>query len=98
MKTLVTGGCGFIGSNFINYLFNKTAFNGIVINIDKLTYAGNPENLKNISNKYSNNRYFFECIDIANYDELDKVFVKYSPEIIVHFATESHVDSSKIGQ
>lgn len=48
MKILVTGGCGFIGSNFINYLFNKTAFNGIVINIDKLTYAGNPENLKNM--------------------------------------------------
>lgn len=97
MKILVTGGCGFIGSNFINYLFNKTAFNGIVINIDKLTYAGNPENLKNISNKYFNNRYFFECIDIANYDELDKVFIKYGPEIIVHFAAESHVDRSIIG-
>ena len=56
---LVTGGAGFIGSNFIQYLFNLNDFEGKVINIDKLTYAGNLENLKEINSKFLGKRYFF---------------------------------------
>ncbi len=91
---LITGGSGFIGSNFINYLFNIDNFDDKIINVDKLTYAGNPENLKEISEKYKNSRYFFEKVDIVNYDELKQIFKKYEPEFIVHFAAESHVDRS----
>ena len=91
---LITGGSGFIGSNFINYLFNLKDFNGKIINIDKLTYAGNPENLNEIQNKYLNKRYFFEKTDITNYTNLEAVFYKYKPDTIVHFAAESHVDRS----
>ena len=97
-KTIfVTGGCGFIGSNFIHYLFKQNDFNGTVINIDKLTYAGNPENLLEIVNKYEGNRYFFKKVDICNYKELDLVFQKYQPDCVVHFAAESHVDRSILG-
>ena len=56
---MVTGGAGFIGSNFIRYVFEKTDFQGKIINVDKLTYAGNPENLSDIAAKFSGNRYFF---------------------------------------
>ena len=93
-KILVTGGSGFIGSNFINYIFSLKSFDGKIINIDKLTYAGNPENLKEIRNKHLNNRYFFEKTDITNYENLEIVFNKYKPDIIIHFAAESHVDRS----
>ncbi|MCK4664918.1 MAG: dTDP-glucose 4,6-dehydratase [Bacteroidales bacterium] len=96
-KILVTGGSGFIGSNFIHYLFKKSEFTGIILNVDKLTYAGNQENLKHVSKKYSDRKYFFERIDIANYDKLKTIFQKYNPDIIVHFAAESHVDRSIIG-
>ncbi len=96
-KILITGGCGFIGSNFINYLFSKDDFNGIVINIDKLTYAGNPENLKEISEKHLYSKYFFEKVDITNYKKLEQIFNKYKPDTIVHFAAESHVDRSITG-
>ena len=91
---LITGGSGFIGSNFINYLFTLKDFDGKIINVDKLTYAGNHENLKEISEKFQNSRYFFEKVDIVNYDKLEQIFIKYKPEIIVHFAAESHVDRS----
>ena len=91
---LITGGCGFIGSNFIQYLFNKSDFKGNVINVDKLTYAGNPENLNSIETKYGNSRYFFEKIDIVDYSELENIFKKYDIDCIVHFAAESHVDRS----
>lgn len=94
---LVTGGSGFIGSNFINYLFSLDDFKGKIINIDKLTYAGNPKNLKEISNKYLNERYFFEKKDIADYEKVQEVFNKYNPDIVVHFAAESHVDRSILG-
>jgi dTDP-glucose 4,6-dehydratase len=98
MRTvLVTGGAGFIGSNFIHYLFGLDEFNGKIVNLDSLTYCGNLDNLKNISDEYYNTRYFFEKIDIVNYAELKQIFEKYEPDIIVHFAAESHVDRSIFG-
>ena len=93
-KILITGGSGFIGSNFINYLFRLDDFSGTIINVDKLTYAGNPENLKVVSDKYINRRYFFEKKDIIDYGQMEQIFQKYNPDIIVHFAAESHVDRS----
>jgi dTDP-glucose 4,6-dehydratase len=88
MKILVTGGLGFIGSNFIRYLLNKYP-NYEVINIDKVTYAGNPENLTDIE---GNPNYSFVKGDICNQELIDKI-VK-SVDGIIHFAAESHVDRS----
>lgn len=94
---LITGGCGFIGSNFIQYIFNQSDFEGNVINVDKLTYAGNPENLKSIDEKYGDSRYFFEKVDIAEFSEVEALFEKYEIDCIIHFAAESHVDRSITG-
>ncbi len=94
---LVTGGCGFIGSNFIHYLLEQEKFEGTIINNDKLTYAGNPDNLKEIEKVYGKSRYFFEKVDIANFSELKRVFDKYDIDCIIHFAAESHVDRSITG-
>lgn len=97
MKTiLVTGGAGFIGSNFIRYVFEKAKFKGRVVNLDKLTYAGNPENLADIARKY-NGRYTFVKGDICDFKLLNEVFKKYKPEAVAHFAAESHVDRSIFG-
>jgi len=93
-KILITGGCGFIGSNFIHFLFGKSSFQEKIINIDKLTYAGNRENLAEIEEKFLNKRYFFEQVDICNHQQLEKIFQKYEPDVIIHFAAESHVDRS----
>jgi len=93
---LVTGGAGFIGSNFIHYLFEKTSFKGNIINVDKLTYAGNLNNLKSIEDKLGN-RYFFEHIDICDEEGIDKIFQDHSIDCVVHFAAESHVDRSILG-
>jgi len=90
---LVTGGAGFIGSNFIRYVFENTGFEGKIVNIDKLTYAGNLENLADINEKYSD-RYVFERVDICDYDRVEDIFKRYSPDAVVHFAAESHVDRS----
>lgn len=91
MKTyLVTGGAGFIGSNFILYMLKK--YKDIkIINIDKLTYAGNLENLKNIE---SDDRYSFIQADICDKDLIKSVFQKYKIDYVVNFAAESHVDRS----
>lgn len=86
---LVTGGSGFIGSALIRYLIKNTKNN--IVNIDKLTYAGNKESLESIAN---NSRYFFEEVDICNKDQIDRVFNTYKPNIIMHLAAESHVDNS----
>ncbi len=94
---LVTGGCGFIGSNFIRYIFNKTNYTGNIINIDKLTYAGNPKNLVDISKKYKNKRYFFEKQDICDFSNLENIFKKFNVDAVIHFAAESHVDRSIFG-
>lgn len=91
MKTyLVTGGAGFIGSNFILYMLNKYK-NIRVINLDKLTYAGNLQNLKSIE---SDIRYDFIQGDICDSKIINKIFKDYEIDYIVHFAAESHVDRS----
>ena len=94
---MVTGGAGFIGSNFIHHLFKQTDFTGCIINVDKLTYAGNLENLIEIDKQFGGNRYFFEKVDIKNYDDIKAVLKKYDIDTIIHFAAESHVDRSIFG-
>ncbi|MFW6180103.1 MAG: dTDP-glucose 4,6-dehydratase [Spirochaetota bacterium] len=96
-RVMVTGGAGFIGSNFIRYLFRKTGFGGTVINADALTYAGNLENLADIQSEYGGGRYLFERVDIADYEALLGAFRKHRPDTVVHFAAESHVDRSIYG-
>jgi dTDP-glucose 4,6-dehydratase len=91
---IVTGGAGFIGSNFIHYLFSLSDFDGIVINLDKLTYAGNLESLSDIEAEHGATRYFFEHTDICNNAAIKGIFQKYRPDTIVNFAAESHVDRS----
>ncbi|KLI53112.1 dTDP-glucose 4,6-dehydratase [Brachyspira hyodysenteriae] len=93
---LVTGGCGFIGSNFIRYILEKSDYKGNIINIDALTYAGNRENLIDIEKKYKD-RYFFEKVNICDDKKINEIFSKYNPDCIVHFAAESHVDRSIYG-
>ena len=94
---LVTGGSGFIGSNFIKFILRKTDFNGKVLNVDSLTYAGNPENLEDIEKEFGGKRYFFRKIDICNYEEIKEAIEKFEINVIVHFAAESHVDRSIFG-
>jgi len=90
---LVTGGCGFIGSNFIRYLIHHREFSGRIINVDKLTYAGNPENLTDIASEFAS-KYTFRKTDICNAAELEKIFMEYDIDAVCHFAAESHVDRS----
>lgn len=93
---LVTGGCGFIGSNFIRYLFNETSFSGNIINADSLTYAGNPFSLSDIATKFKD-RYIFEQVDIRQFEKVVPLFREYDIDTVVHFAAESHVDRSILG-
>ncbi len=90
---LVTGGCGFIGSNFIRYLLGDSDFSGRVVNMDKLTYAGNPENLSGVENDASG-RYIFIKADICDQEIVARIFDDYEIDSICHFAAESHVDRS----
>jgi dTDP-glucose 4,6-dehydratase len=94
---LVTGGAGFIGTNFIRYLFGKAGFDGRVVNLDALTYAGNPENLTDIQKTQGGKRYFFERGDICDRERVEGIFSKYGVDAVVHFAAESHVDRSILG-
>ncbi len=104
---LVTGGAGFIGSNFIHYLFglssangnlfNDANFSGNVVNVDCLTYAGNLESLKDVEEKFGGKRYFFEKVDICNRSEIERILKQYDIDTIIHFAAESHVDRSILG-
>ncbi|MBL7046485.1 MAG: dTDP-glucose 4,6-dehydratase [Candidatus Marinimicrobia bacterium] len=87
---LITGGCGFIGTNFIRYLFEKDD-SCKIINLDKLTYAGNPENLRDVE---KNSGYHFVRGDICDEKVVDEIFRSYNPDIVVNFAAESHVDRS----
>ena len=89
MKILVTGGAGFIGSAVIRHIINNT--NDLVINVDKLTYAGNLESLAEVSNS---SRYAFEHVDICNQAELERIFTLHKPDAVMHLAAESHVDRS----
>lgn len=90
----VTGGAGFIGSNFIRYMLNQDDFKGNIINIDKLTYAGNILNLEDIEAQFGGTRYYFERTDICDSDSIQKIIEEYDIDTIVHFAAESHVDRS----
>lgn len=92
MNVLITGGAGFIGSAVVRYILGHTDFN--VINIDKLTYAGNLESLPGVS---SNSRYSFEQTDICDEAAIAKVFAQYQPTVVMHLAAESHVDRSITG-
>lgn len=91
LKTiLITGGAGFIGSNFIKYFINKYHYYRLV-NVDKLTYAGNLENIKEIMN---NKRHIFIKGDITNKELIEFIFKEYDVRGVIHFAAESHVDNS----
>jgi dTDP-glucose 4,6-dehydratase len=90
---LVTGGCGFIGTNFIHYLLSNPDFDGRIINFDKLTYAGNLENLISVEKEFRE-RYIFIQADICDPKALRDVFETYGVDTICNFAAESHVDRS----
>src|SRR5690554_817098 len=89
MKLLITGGAGFIGSAVIRYIIKHT--NDTVVNLDKLTYAGNLESLIGVSDS---ERYSFEQVDICDAAELNRVFEQHQPDAVMHLAAESHVDRS----
>lgn len=89
MKLLVTGGAGFIGSAVIRHIIRNT--DDEVVNLDKLTYAGNLESLAEVSDS---SRYAFEQVDICNRAEVDRVLKEHQPDAIMHLAAESHVDRS----
>ncbi len=94
---LVTGGAGFIGSNFIRYLFAQRDFTGRVVNLDKLTYAGNPLNLSDIHEEHGDQRYIFRHADICDAELVLNLFREFDVDAVVHFAAESHVDRSILG-
>ncbi len=89
MKIFITGGAGFIGSALIRYLINETGHQ--IINIDKLTYAGNLESLESIA---ESSQYSFQQVDICDAAEIRQLFSQYQPDIVMHLAAESHVDRS----
>jgi len=89
VKILITGGAGFIGSALIRHIIAETNYE--VVNLDKLTYAGNLESLASVS---ESDRYAFEQVDICNRAELDRVFAEHQPDAVMHLAAESHVDRS----
>lgn len=90
MRILVTGGCGFIGSNLLCLLVPKHPEHQF-LNLDALTYAANPKNLADID---SRENYEFEKVDICDASALHAVFVRFRPELVIHLAAESHVDRS----
>jgi len=90
---LVTGGCGFIGANFIRFVLDESDFNGCIINVDKLTYAGNPENLADRVEAWGP-RYRFIQADIVDRPAMEKIFAELAIDSVCHFAAESHVDRS----
>ena len=104
---MITGGAGFIGCNFIHYLlgestsggaaFTDAGFDGTIVNVDCLTYAGNAESLKDIEKKYGGKRYFFEKVDICDRPQIERILKQYDIDTIIHFAAESHVDRSILG-
>jgi len=95
---LVTGGAGFIGVNFIRFILGegitKPDYNGRIINLDALTYAGNAASLHKITKKFGSTRYFFEHGDTSNRSFVEEIFKKYEIDTVVNFAAESHVDRS----
>ncbi len=95
---LVTGGAGFIGSNFIRTLLkDKKEFNGTIVNLDALTYAGNASNLSDVEKEFGGTRYVFVHGNICDKEIVDTIFSEYNIDTVVHFAAESHVDRSILG-
>lgn len=90
---LVTGGCGFIGANFIHYLLEESDFSGRVINVDNFTYAGNSDNMSGIEEQFSD-RYDFVKADICDKVKIEEIFTNFQIDTVCHFAAESHVDRS----
>ena len=88
-KILLTGGAGFIGSSVVRHIIKNTQDS--VINVDKLTYAGNLSSLSSVAHS---DRYIFEQVDICDARELQRVFEQYKPNKVMHLAAESHVDRS----
>ena len=88
-KFLITGGAGFIGSALIRHIIQNTSHS--VINVDKLTYAGNLSSLESIENS---NNYFFEQVDICDAKSIKRILIQNQPDVIMHLAAESHVDKS----
>ena len=93
MRYLITGGAGFIGSNFIHYLFKKYGSDIFIVNMDKLINGKNKNN-KEVLDKYSEKQYLFLKHDICNLDKVIDTIKKYEIDTIVHFAAETHVDTS----
>jgi dTDP-glucose 4,6-dehydratase len=97
---LVTGGCGFLGINFIKYLFDLSAFKGNIVNIDKLTYAAQPGNLKDIEyifGEQGSKNYTFIKGDINDRDLIEHTLYTHKIDVVVNFAAESSVDKSLLG-
>ncbi|WP_213786467.1 dTDP-glucose 4,6-dehydratase [Citrobacter portucalensis] len=92
MKILVTGGAGFIGSAVVRHIIKNTQ--DVVINVDKLTYAGNLESLNEVSDS---ERYYFEHADICDKMAMERIFATHKPDAVMHLAAESHVDRSITG-
>jgi dTDP-glucose 4,6-dehydratase len=93
IKVLVTGGCGFIGSNFIRHILGNRE-HVKVINLDKLTYAGNPANLTDVARNFAPDRYRFVKGDISDWEVVKEIFSRNDIDWVVNFAAESHVDRS----
>jgi dTDP-glucose 4,6-dehydratase len=100
---LITGGAGFIGCNFIRGFFEQKDFSGRIVNLDALTYAGNPASLADIEGRFGAGagaeapRYVFERGDICDRPLVERLFEEYDIDTVVHFAAESHVDRSILG-
>lgn len=92
VKILITGGAGFIGSAVVRHIIENTQ--DAVVNVDKLTYAGNLNSLKSVA---ENNRYAFVQADICNRQAIDQIFAEHQPDAVMHLAAESHVDRSISG-
>lgn len=92
MKILVTGGAGFIGTNFIKYIMDRRKDDEVLC-VDKLTYAGNRENLAEFEN---DSRFEFCKADICDKDKIEQIFRGYAPDCVINFAAESHVDRSLV--
>jgi len=93
-NVLVTGGCGFIGTNFIRYLFGRPDFEGRVVNLDALTYAGDRDNLADVEERFGGGRYAFLKGDIRDRAAVRAALAGHGIDAIVHLAAETHVDRS----
>jgi dTDP-glucose 4,6-dehydratase len=89
---MVSGGAGFVGSNFIRHIFTKREFTGRIVNVDALTQSGNPLSLRDVEEAYGTKRYIFERADICDRNAMDYILKTYGVECIVHFAAESYAN------